>query len=78
MHYLRGAVKFFRNLPILSLRAKKNFAPQRIAVYNSVLIVSMLVVVLSPFLLDFLLSVQEMKYAGHEKKADKKKSPKYV
>lgn len=43
--------------------------------YNFFLIISMLVVVLSPFLLDLLMSVQELRF---ESKADKKKGPNYA
>lgn len=46
--------------------------------YNLLLVVSMLIVVLSPFLLDFFLSVQELRYSGPAKKIDKKKGPDYV
>ncbi len=46
--------------------------------YNVFLIISMLVVVLSPFLLDLLMSVQELRYDRPEPMADKKKSPSYA
>ena len=46
--------------------------------YNVFLIISMLLVVLSPFLLDLLLSVQELRYEHSNSKADKKKGPSYA
>ena len=46
--------------------------------YSLILIVSMLLVVLSPVFIDFFLSVQEMRSDRSDMETDKKKDPRYT
>ena len=46
--------------------------------YNLILILSMLVVVLSPLLIDLLLSVQEVRWERSGADTDNKKGPQYA
>ena len=46
--------------------------------YNLLLIISMIVVVLSPVFIDLLLSLQEVRSERHEPSMDKKQGPQYA